>query len=74
MVLVVELGVAPMALVVRALGQRALVEPVALPLVVGAVAPGVLVEMRLRLLPRIRAVVAVVAPLALAALVVLAIA
>jgi hypothetical protein len=40
-----------MALVVRALGLKVLVELVALLLVVGVVAPGALVEMRLRLLP-----------------------
>jgi hypothetical protein len=73
-VLVVALGVAPMVLVVRALGQRVLVELVALLLVVGVVVPGVLVEMRLRLLPRTQAVVAVVAHLALVALAALAIA
>ncbi len=70
----VALGVAPVVLVVRALEQGALAELVALLLVVGVVVPGVLVEMRLRLLPRTQAVVAVVAHLALAALVVLAIA
>ncbi len=68
MVLVVELGVAPMALVVRALGLKVLVELVALLLVVGVVAPGALVEMRLRLLPRTRVAAVVVVLLALAAL------
>ncbi len=71
MVLAVALGVAPVALVARALGLKVLVELVALLLAVGVVVPGVLVEMRLRLLPRTQAVVAVAAPLALAALVAL---